>query len=111
MCHPHVNRKFAVMRIAAATPRGTRNAETVKISMEMPCTITESMTMARNRLPAPAGSRRMCTCSGVMISSERVIGPSQKQIRHQSDEQQHGHGDLECIGKRLRRELRERAFD
>src|SRR6185436_1499016 len=107
MCHPHVSTKFAVIRIAVAMPAEKTNALAVKIRVEMPCTMNESMRIAKKRLPAPASSRRTCTCSGVTISSGRVIDPPQKQIRHQSREQQHGDGDLERVRERPRRELRE----
>src|SRR3954470_13457803 len=76
--------------------------------------IKESSRTARKRLPAPAGSRPIGTCSGVVIvrSSMSVGGHgAQEEVGHQRDEEERGHSDLRFIRKRARRELRERAFD
>src|SRR6187455_1663959 len=97
MCQPQVSMKFAVMKIARAIPAGSNAVITSRITMEIPCTMNESMRIARKRLPAPAGSRRMCTCSGVTISSSRFIDASQEQPGHQADEQQDRDRDLHRV--------------
>src|SRR5947209_11001123 len=76
--------------------------------------INESSRTARKRLPAPAGSSPIGTCSGVVIVSSSMsfgVHAAEEEVRHQRDEEERGHGDFHFVGKGARRELREGAFD
>src|SRR3954447_19265032 len=58
--------------MARAMPVGNIVTSVKSTMNDSPFVISESMAMARKRLPAPAGSRRILTCSGVVIVASRI---------------------------------------
>src|SRR5947209_11701456 len=102
------------MKIADAMPAVVTARAMPPMVDAIAVVIIESSSTARKRLPAPAGSRPIGTCSGVvMVSSSMSVGghAAKEEVRHQRDEEQRGHGDLRFVRKRARRKLRERSFD
>src|ERR1700753_4494127 len=109
MCQPHVSRNEAVRAIAAATPNGNACAAAWPMAIDSPSVTIESMVIARNRLPSPAGTRRSSTCSGVvMMSGSRMrdaglgrAGVSfetpREEIQHQTAEEEDGDRDLQRV--------------
>src|SRR3954454_2088032 len=113
-CHDHVSRNERVRKTAYAMPGVVSASVTVPTVDAIAVVINASSSTARKRLPAPAGSRPIGTCSGVVIvSSSMSVGghAAEEEVRHQRDEEQRGHGDLHFIRKGARRKLRERSFD
>src|SRR5947209_19132784 len=102
------------MKIADAMPAVVTARAMPPMVDAIAIVINASSSTARKRLPAPAGSRPIGTCSGVvMVSSSMSVGghAAQEEVRHQGDEEQRGHGDVGLVRKRTRRELRHRLFD
>jgi hypothetical protein len=72
ICHAHVRKKLMVTKMAVATPLGTTIDRRLLIVAAIARMIVASIMIARKRLPAPAGSRRIGTCSGVVMVSSLI---------------------------------------
>ena len=59
----------AVAATAFPNPRGTTSPATIRITAAMPVTRHESTSTAAKRLPSPAGTRTIGTCSGVRMTA------------------------------------------